>query len=337
MRIVLFLGAGFSAPFDLPVMDTFLSFAENSKRISEDDKRFIDELVLDARRANSFLQSRPTNLEDILSFAIMGDRLGLLTSTNSERSQKIKKILQKIYSQVSNVDSYWEKYHSFKNFVGFDLMKSEHDLSIITTNYDLNIESALYCYSEGADPGFQSAQITDGHYHVHGHLYTPHGIPLFKLHGSVNWYEDIENKDLFRAEGRIVEVRGREGLNVSLPLICVGGYECKDIPIIIPPTFLKPEFAGPMRKIWSGAAKALEEAQFVAFVGYSFPSTDTEMRYFLARSFVNNARLRKIVILDKQARRIAERLRADASGFGSHFKELLEPLENDWTTSELKF
>jgi len=249
MRIVLFLGAGFSAPFDLPVMDNFFSFAESSKRITDDDKKFIDDLRRDARQANSFLQSSPTNLEDILSFAVMGDRLGLKTATYSERSQKIKKILQKIYSEVSNVDSYWKKYHSFKSFLGFDLRQSEHALSIITTNYDLNIESALYSCNRTADPGFQLTQITDGQYHVYGNLYTANGIPLFKLHGSVNWYENIENKDSFRVEGRIVGLRSVDADNASLPLICTRGYECSDNPIIIPPTFIKPELAEPMRKI----------------------------------------------------------------------------------------
>jgi len=60
------------------------------------------------------------------------------------------------------------------------------------------------------------------------------------------------------------------------------------------------------------------------------------MRYFLAQPFVNNIRLRKILIIDKQAKKIVERLKEDASGFGSHFKEFLEPLEYDWTTSQLK-
>jgi hypothetical protein len=66
MNIVLFLGAGFSAPFGLPTMNQFLEEVSRSDRITPEDREFIGQLVLEARRANSILESSPTNLEDIL-------------------------------------------------------------------------------------------------------------------------------------------------------------------------------------------------------------------------------------------------------------------------------
>ena len=66
MKIVLFLGAGFSAPFGLPVMDKFTRVAHDSGRLSKEDLEFLDELIREARSANAFLISSPTNLEDIL-------------------------------------------------------------------------------------------------------------------------------------------------------------------------------------------------------------------------------------------------------------------------------
>ena len=39
VNIVLFLGAGFSRAFGLPIMDEFLAFADSSKKLDEDDKR----------------------------------------------------------------------------------------------------------------------------------------------------------------------------------------------------------------------------------------------------------------------------------------------------------
>ena len=75
MRIVLFLGAGFSKEFKLPVMNEFFAFADSSRKLDDQEKKLLNRLVLDARRANSFLQSSPTNVEDILSFCVMNDRL----------------------------------------------------------------------------------------------------------------------------------------------------------------------------------------------------------------------------------------------------------------------
>lgn len=335
MRIVLFLGAGFSAPFNLPVMDTFLHFAANSRRITDEDKNFIKELTLDARKANSFLQSRPTNLEDILSFAVMGDRLGLTNSNNVERLPKIKHIIQKIYTQISDVDAYWNKYHPLKSFLGFDPRKPDYQLSVITTNYDLNIESALRFAGVSVNPSFNFRQC-EGIYDSPENLYTSHGIPLYKLHGSVNWYEDNKNKDSFLVEGKIVTVMGDKSAEASLPLVCTDDYKNKYTPIIIPPSFLKPEFSRPISQIWAGAANALEEAQILSFVGYSFPPTDIEMKYFLAKALVNNVELRKIMIIDKNANSIVTRLKDNGSGFGSHFKDLLVPIENNWTSATLE-
>ena len=248
---------------------------------------------------------------------------------------KIKKIIQKIYSGVSDIEGYWGKYQSFKSFLGFDLRQSEHQLSVITTNYDINIESALHRCGQSANPGFQFNQIKANLNSRGNNLYTLNGIPLFKLHGSVNWYKDVNIQDSFWVEGEIVGVNSSKSKDASLPLICTTGYKNNYIPVIIPPSFLKPEFIEPVRQIWAGAAKALEEAHVVAFVGYSFPSTDIEMRYFLARSFVNKVNLRKIIIIDKQANKISERLKDDDSGFGSHFKDLLVPIENSWSNATL--
>ncbi len=110
MRIVLFLGAGFSAPFGCPVMNNFSEFVENSTKISADDKEFYNSLVLDARKANSFLESSPRNLEDILSFAVMGDRLGLLDNSFS----RIVRIIRDVCVHVSDFDGYWNRYDVFR-------------------------------------------------------------------------------------------------------------------------------------------------------------------------------------------------------------------------------
>jgi hypothetical protein len=328
MNTVLFAGAGFSAPFGQPTMNQFMSYALD--KIEADDKRFLLELVLDARRANSMLESSPTNLEDLLSFAVMGDRLELFGSEKKERAPKLRQILRDIYSLVppSELDGFWSKYDVLTTFLGVSQSREFEGLSIITTNYDLNVECALLRAGARAVLPFDYAQHSRGEnlYVVPKAGEKPgHFVPLFKLHGSVNLFE--KEGDTVEAVGSVVSTQG----GTNLPYACVNNFKFEGTPLIIPPTFLKPDISGVMLDIWKGAASALNSAQVIIFVGYSFPMSDIEMRYFFARSLTDNAQLRRILVVDVNANQIVDRLKREGSGFGSHFKSFLEPIEIDWT------
>ena len=93
-------------------------------------------MVLDARRANSFLESSPTNLEDILSFTVMGDRIGIYDDTNEPKAPKIKYILHRIYSTIKNLEGFWNNLGQFQNLIGLDPRTIKDEISFVTTNYD---------------------------------------------------------------------------------------------------------------------------------------------------------------------------------------------------------
>ncbi len=332
MNLTLFLGAGFSAAFGHPVMDTFLGFADSCKRITKDDRDFLGCLVLEARRANSFLESSPTNLEDILSFSEMGDRLKL-TEKDENRNSRLRSIVGRIYTAIPPEEEYWPRYTALTNLLGnkADDFKRE-GLSFITTNYDLNIESACYYLHAPVDPGFNLCQTDKGNVVVTGRLYQTGGIPLYKLHGSVNWYP-IEEEPGLAVEDRIVQGNwiGQKGGTPALPRPCFADYKPPADPVIIPPSFLKPDLNPALKAVWQGAAKVLSTANVVAFVGYSFPPSDTEMMYFLARALSENAGLRAVYIVDTNANAITDRLRSVGSKIGSHFRDLIRPIHANWT------
>lgn len=335
MNLTLFLGAGFSAPFGHPVMDTFLGFADSCERLTDDDRLFLGGLVLEARRANSFLESSPTNLEDILTFSEMGDRLGLVKKSEN-RSQRFLKIVQKIYTTTPPAKEYWDRYAALEKLVGSKLDEFKGKLTFVTTNYDLNIESACVSLRTQTNPGFPLVQVQSGEVQSLQNLYETSGIPLFKLHGSVNWY--ISKKDSsIEVENRIVAVMGNfDGKRqLRLPYPCAGNYSAPGDPLIVAPSFLKPDLSKTIGEIWSGAAQALSKSNVVAFVGYSFPSSDTEIAYFLARAFSENSGLRAIYIVNPHADKLVNRLRSSESKMGSHFRSLLNPITANWTDAKL--
>jgi hypothetical protein len=356
MNIVLFLGAGFSRPFGLPTMNEFFSTAYDSDRIEEKDKLLLQRLVLEARSANSILESRPTNLEDILSFAVMRERLDLEQHPTDE-SERIKRIVRHIYTadSLSKPDGVGNPHRRF--FEQFDnklvpflgretdegsatITSLGNSLSIITTNYDLVAECTLYSMGLKSTLEFDCDGPQDKTPWIG--IYDKHGIPIHKLHGSVNWFEPPDIKDVVKpklvVDGRVVQI-GNITEYTDKPASYArdddDGYDNPGVPFIIPPTFLKPDFRDELQKVWSGAAKTLSDAEVVVFVGYSFPPTDVEMRYFLAASLVKNARLRKILIVDRDASDIVRRLKSAESGFGAYFCAFLEPHDGSWIDQHL--
>jgi len=335
MNRVFFLGAGFSAAFGHPVMDSFLGFADSCKRLTGEDRSFLGRLVLEARRANSFLESSPTNLEDILSFSEMGDRLHL-TDGEENRSGQLRDILLKTYTASPPPSEYWGRYGALKRLVGSGPREWDGAVSFVTTNYDLNIESACASLQVQVDPGLRFRRVDDGGVQTVRTCYSAGGIPLYKLHGSVNWFADNGDPSMMVVDDRIVLVSSfAAGSQNTLPRPCVADYHPPASPVIVPPSFLKPELSEALRSVWAGAAHALSEANEVVFVGYSFPESDTEMMFFLARALAENAALRAVYVVDPRAPAIAERLRGQGSRMGSHFRDLLSPIASDWTKAAL--
>ncbi len=334
MKIVLFLGAGFSAPFGLPVMNAFIRSAHDRRRLNDQEKAFLDELVMEARRANSFLQTSPTNLEDILSLCVMQDRLAM-PGVSLPRTPRIVRILQKMYTDPGEVDAYWSRLEVLETFLGDALKKPSHAVSIVTTNYDLIIESACRQIDVPVSYPLQHKPYpADDNVQVHGQLTQSDGFTLCKLHGSVNWFMV---DDELHVEDRVVAVQSMARANTTLPRVCTANYKNSHYPLIIPPSFLKPDLPGPISSVWQSAAKALHESDQIAFVGYSFPSSDIEMKYFLASSLANNPRLRRIDVIDPNATALVARLKRETeSGFGNHFRELLNPVQSDWTHATLQ-
>jgi hypothetical protein len=91
-------------------------------------------------------------------------------------------------------------------------------------------------------------------------------IPVFKLHGSADWI--------------------REGANY----VALGEYEAFKNPSIASPAIAAPGRSKspfgrpPFPRLWELAEKAIEEAQWVIFMGYRFPPTDALARIRLGQA-----------------------------------------------------
>jgi hypothetical protein len=71
MNITLFLGAGFSAAFGLPVMNRFFDVARTHPRLNPNDRSFLEDIRIKARNAAGMVVSPTEDFEHVLSFAPM--------------------------------------------------------------------------------------------------------------------------------------------------------------------------------------------------------------------------------------------------------------------------
>jgi hypothetical protein len=346
MRIVLFLGAGFSASFDLPVMNSFFPLARQSAALSADEKEFLEAIQRFAHRGVRLISIPRNNLEAILSFLVMAEQLGIRPKEMEEILAKCKasnaeillrQIVRKIYGPIK-----WEmlRQHAgpFGNLVHYSGRHLQDDLTIVTTNYDLVAETMMLVIRERASlPG--NWLSTSGRTPADDNsssLYDMNGrTKICKLHGSVNWKDATteETKDKFRVEQRCESYSkvGNRNDSMFLPKAVMPDFhrEVDYAPIVVGPTLFKHQADPKFAPIWQTAAAALAAAEHVLFVGYSFPESDTYMRYFLGASLVENVNLESIRILDPRAIQICKDL-TDDKHYGEHFKDLLRPLEHKW-------
>ena len=155
----------------------------------------------------------------------------------------------------------------------------DQPLTVLTTNWDIWIERALrpaprprrrrpgFHYGQGpeqlaAAPRFPSRWYKGTDFGkdtmIHGH------VCLLKLHGSLSWavnrgklekYGDL--RPAFRGDAAII------------------------------PPIEEKEYADWLRPIWKQAEQALERADRILVVGYSFPDYDYEIRQLLKRSIAD--------------------------------------------------
>ncbi|MFZ2162374.1 MAG: hypothetical protein WAW02_09175 [Sideroxyarcus sp.] len=101
---------------------------------------------------------------------------------------------------------------------------------------------------------------------------------VLKLHGSIDWYEDYSDDTIRVAHSN-------------------GETKWERVPIIVPPVLDKSQHysISKIRKQWVDAHLALEQADEIVIIGFSFPATDISCQ-FLFKSSLKSKKVRVVVI-----------------------------------------
>jgi hypothetical protein len=291
MRIVLFLGAGFSRAWGLPVMKEFFQHAKDSEHLTKEDKDFLRDLQSRAQKGVSMFQVRYDNLEEILSFCLAASNFGTgYPDKSNDEYKKLCRILQKVYRQINLLE--WDKTHALLSarrrlfaVEGSQYASHSYEFGVITTNYDIMTEFCLtgvgfHCRLPGE---WSPIKLSNSQ------IYTRDGsgVLFCKLHGSLNWYSDDENEASFKVESSLVGANymtkeSDDFKDIFLPQVSFTDYEPPSEPVIIPPTLFKMQTDPRFQTIWRSAGEILRTADKLVFIGFSFPDSDIHIRYFLA-------------------------------------------------------
>lgn len=189
------------------------------------------------------------------------------------------------------------------------------DITVITFNYDLQIEKAVnaltrhgrplnfpYCY-DGMPSEFYEAKprgITGKTRAFKRGARESKGISVLKLHGSLNW---LANSHASKIHEGMINLPSRislmsDGFDIARRKIqrTPQGYT---LPAIVPPVGNRKEemLHSLFTPIWGKAEHALETAKEVVIFGYSCPSEDKKSGQLIQGAFGNN-RIEKISVID---------------------------------------
>lgn len=313
-RVVFVLGAGASSGAGVPVMKEFLGkserlMEEHNVQGKDDDFRLIFEAIGQLQLTHSKGWINLDNLESVFAafeFArLLGGLPGRMQDGSAPDPEKLVIELKELIritieeSLVLQFDHHRNRHlpNSYADFV--DLLKQltfqdackPPMASVITFNYDLALDWTMGSYSLGP------------RYFVCESIYdSPTGVPLLKLHGSLNWCRSSDGERILpfhmQEYGRTL-LSGSEKSPKKLQVrFDHQKWDSKSGPVLVPPTFNKGEYHRELSKVWVQAARELKEAEFVFVIGYSCPRSDEFFPYLYSLGTAGGKPLKGFWIYD---------------------------------------
>lgn len=288
-KVVLFLGAGASYALGIPLMNGFLDRVREHHLKNAREHQLLDSILRECGQLSTMIGDSARNLESIMSLLSMLElmRPEMVFDEKGTTASEARRFFGELIVRTTTPTMLAHGIGRLANAIAVDA----YDLSIITTNYDLHPEcAALY--------NGKSLQVTKS---IQCDIapgtecpYSPNSrVKLFKIHGSVNW---TDRDGVMAATGEFVR-----NPNPSAPNQTVS-YDVRlnssESAHIIAPSIQKEYAHQAIREQWQGAAQAMAGADRIAFCGYSFPETDSFMRYAIAVALHRNTSLRDLIIVD---------------------------------------
>ncbi|MSR59341.1 MAG: hypothetical protein EXS05_17145 [Planctomycetaceae bacterium] len=313
----LILGAGFSAPFGLPVMRQFMGKARRLYFANHGENPKLDECYEamfcfedQCQAASRYFNRDWENIEELYTQADLR-RLMFREQPAEDLCRRIAWAIWDVYRQWSPKQH--PPIHDLLTFASSDGLNP----AIITTNYDVlceigkNVSMRPHEHPKPSEqgwryyyPGFcmpwnsEAHELSEDERLIllnHRTSNNKQIFPIIKLHGSVNWFQK-EPKGPYVALTSVGDTQGMV-FGVNEKQFRVDAF---DSPAIVPPMLGKASGNAAIAAQWKAAVKVLSRARRVTVIGYSFPQTDAFMLRLLSEGLKDNADLEQFCVIDKR-------------------------------------
>jgi hypothetical protein len=251
------------------------------------------------------------NIESIFNAFEMANILGKLPSFKPEEIQGLIDSLKKVIETTIELTIRFPTQHShigtpvpyddFASLLSYIMSEAfpKRNVSVITFNYDIAIDMALYRAGIGQDYGLGSSTV-------------PGAVPLLKLHGSLNWALKVDDNNVIplTLDKYLQVYHANPFHDTSICYVPIGtqleeyfskqNIKVKAEPVIVPPTWNKVEQHKALSQVWACAAKELGEAEYIFIIGYSLPETDAFFRLLYALGTVGDVPFKKIEVFNPE-------------------------------------
>lgn len=311
---VFILGAGASADAGAPLMKDFLSVARIKVLDARHELEIVQRGINMLSRTHSKLPIPGGNLEDAFAAFETATVLGRFPGLNPDEIKELVPAMRQVILETldKTVDYPMDRgphtgkgrpkapglYGDFVQLVS-ELQRTHtlrHAVSVLTFNYDMAIDHAFSIRNIETDYFLGERRG---------------GIPLLKLHGSLNWarHKQSGKMEVLSVDRYLTDyvnelnhdLYGSKKIQIEVSKFMRQYYGSRDdfeVPVIIPPTWNKSGHYGQIAPVWRAAAKALADAENIFIIGYSIPKTDMLFRHLVAIGTATDTPLERLWVFN---------------------------------------
>lgn len=169
----------------------------------------------------------------------------------------------------------------------FNVLNNNQELpAFISLNYDIILDRAIRAAGYGVEYGFYGSHSD--------HIKTPGKIPLYKLHGSLNWSFCPLCGEISEHDERVAHLLIEESNSIT----CLNCGVKNSQAVIIAPTLYKSYKISRLQNIWDSAGLAVGRSDRLVIIGYSLASSDTSIIAMLKRALNAPDKKREIIVIN---------------------------------------
>jgi NAD-dependent SIR2 family protein deacetylase len=319
MRRVLFVGAGASVPFGVPLTGEILpqavlrlqsgglfSNAYGRGRHEAEDEKFLQSGLcalypgIELGGTKVELTAALPYITSVLSLLdyLIANEQPLKPGWDRARVARLRLLFDRALCEVlsrrgKRRSGPWRR---LMEYLRNQIPDSSHHLTVITTNYDLTMDMALAQLSspEGLakiDLGFEFREVDEGRLVPRPGMAAGAGtmarrLALYKLHGSLNYLRCEVCDQVYMNPDGDISFRAFEREKYDDNTCHCGHYPLRHV--IVAPSTVRSYRIPQVLSTWVAATEALRTAEEWVFAGYSLPAEDLAIRSMLFRAW--NAR-----------------------------------------------